>query len=120
MSTFAVFGMTRDYARQAALKNTSTVMFEPGSNVLGSGGRREMKESEWLEAVDAQADRLFKSKRLVQLSGMFDAPQFAADFIKLVREQCESRDLIIKYRHKVKKEGKAKKPYSLEWRSWDG
>lgn len=120
MSTFAVFGMTRDYARQAALKNTPTVMFESGLNVLGGGGRRVLTESEWLEAVAARTDRVFKSGRAVQLSRLFDAPQFAEDFIRLLREQCETRDLIIKYRHKVKKEGKAKKPYSLEWRAWDG
>lgn len=35
MSTFAVFGMTRYYASQAALKNTPTTMIERGSNVLG-------------------------------------------------------------------------------------
>lgn len=37
MSTFAVFGMTRYYASQAALKNTPTTMIERGSNVLGGG-----------------------------------------------------------------------------------
>lgn len=38
MSTFAVFGMTRCWARQSALKSTPTVVFESSSNVLGGGG----------------------------------------------------------------------------------
>ncbi len=117
MSTFAVFGMTRHYARQASLKSTPTSIILAGSNTPG-GGRRELTEGEWLDAVDARTDRLFQSKRCVQLSALFDTPHFAEDFMKLLDRQCECRDLVIKYQEKVEPKKRSKKSFSLEWREW--
>lgn len=119
MSTFAVFGMTRYYASQAALKNTPTTMIERGSNVLGGGGAvRTLSQAEWLIEVEAHADRLFKSKRCVQLSEPFDTPHFADDFIGLLRNHGECRDLIIKYKHKDEPRKGSKKAFSLKWSEW--
>lgn len=117
MSTFAVFGMTRYYASQAALKNTPTTMIERSSNVLG-GAVRALSEAEWLIAVEAHADRLFESKRCVQLSEPFDTPHFASDFIGLLKKHGECRDLTIKYKRKDEPRKGSKKAFSLKWSEW--
>lgn len=44
MSTFAVFGMTRDYAYQHAFKNTPTVVFEKTSNDPRGGAARSNRK----------------------------------------------------------------------------
>lgn len=118
MSTFAVFGMTRYYASQAALKNTPTTMIERGSNVLGGGAVRALSEAEWLIAVEAHADRIFESKRCVQLSEPFDTPHFASDFIGLLKKHGECRDLTIKYKRKDEPRKGSKKAFSLKWSEW--
>lgn len=113
MSTFAVFGMTRDYAYQQAFKNTPTIIFEKTSNATG-GERRDLTESEWLAAVEANTEKLLKSKRVAQLSQLFDTPHFAGDFIGLLRKTGECRDLVIKYKRKDEPRKGSKKPYSLK------
>lgn len=119
MSTFAVFGMTRDYAYQHAFKNTPTVVFEKTSNVLGGGEPRDLTESEWLAAVDANTEKMLKSKRVTQLSQLFDTPHFASDYIRLLRQRGECRDLIIRYKRKEKPRKGSKKPFSLKWDTWN-
>ena len=120
MSTFAVFGMTRDYAYQHAFKNTPTVMFEKTPNVLGEGKSRELTENEWLAAVDANTEKMLKSKRVTQLSQLFDTPHFASDYIRMLRKRGGCRDLVIKYKRRVEPKKGSKKPFSLKWEVWEG
>jgi len=63
MSTYAVFGMTEHFAREEARKKTPT-----------SNGRRELTMDEGAEKVEQRVARVMAGKRVVQLSGMFDAP----------------------------------------------
>ncbi|WP_349569470.1 hypothetical protein [Azotobacter salinestris] len=89
MSTFAVFGMTEHYAREEARKNTPTVVLKV-----------QLTESQWLEAVERRAEKIMGGARVVQLSPMFNAPQFATQYIELLRKAGRCRDL--KIRAKVK------------------
>ncbi|WP_039804025.1 hypothetical protein [Azotobacter chroococcum] len=89
MSTFAVFGMTEHYAREEARKNTPTVIL-----------KIQLTESQWLEAVERRAEKTMSGARVVQLSHMFDATQFARQYIELLRKSGKARDL--KIRAKVK------------------
>jgi hypothetical protein len=107
MSTFAVFGMTEHFAREEAKKKTPTTV-----------GKTELTPSQWLAAVESRAEKTMASSRVVQLSSMFDAPQFAEQYIALLRKAGRARDL--KIRAKVKVEapeaarGKKKAP-STAW-----
>jgi hypothetical protein len=88
MSTYAVYGMTWSYAWNKAKKDTSQVV-----------GDIELTESEWLEKVRESAEGMMEGKKSVKVSDMFDAPQFAREFIEL----CDrGRDLHIRVRHKIK------------------
>lgn len=62
---------------------------------------------------------MLKSKRITQLSQLFDTPHFASDYIKLLRERGECRDLIIRYKNKGKPRKGSKKAFSLKWEVWD-
>lgn len=94
MSTFAVFGMTRDMAVAEAKKKVATVKTD------GSvpGGRRELTMAEWMEAVEKRAKEIMAGHTVRQLSPMFDAPQYAEEFIALARKTLECRDMHIKLR----------------------
>lgn len=108
MSTFAVFGMTEHYAREEARRNTPTVVLKV-----------QLSESQWLEAVERRAEKTMSGARVVQLSPMFDAPQFARQYIELLRKADRCRDLKIRAKVKVDKEtakGAKKKAPSTEWR----
>lgn len=108
MSTFAVFGMTEHFARDEARKKTPTTV-----------GKTELTPSQWLAAVESRAEKTMLSSRVVQLSSLFDAPQFAQQYIDLLRKAGRARDL--KIRAKVKVEHQAdtrskKKAPSTTWK----
>ncbi|MNG10941.1 hypothetical protein D3C84_944400 [compost metagenome] len=108
MSTFAVFGMTEHFAREEARKKTPTTI-----------GKTELTPSQWLAAVESRAEKTMLSSRVVQLSSLFDAPQFAEQYFALLRKAGKSRDL--KIRAKVKVEAPAtgggkKKAPSTTWK----
>ncbi|MEE4460767.1 hypothetical protein V2S84_01230 [Azotobacter chroococcum] len=109
MSTFAVFGMTEHYAREEARKKTPTVV-----------GKIELTEQQWLAAVEARSQKTMNSARVVQLSPMFDAPQFAEQYIELLRKAGKARDLKIRAKVKLDKPATTtrtkKKAPSTEWR----
>jgi len=108
MSTFAVFGMTEHYAREEARKNTPTVILKV-----------QLTESQWLEAVERRIEKTMSGTRSVQLSHMFDAPQFAEQYIELLRKAGRCRDLKVRAKVKADKKpakGAKKKAPSTEWR----
>ncbi|SDS24705.1 hypothetical protein SAMN05216198_1529 [Halopseudomonas litoralis] len=87
MSTFAVFGMTRGYAISSARRQVPT-------RIRGE----DLTPEEWEAAVNIRADAIMNGSRIIQLCKPFDAPQFAHEFIRLMREQEECRDLCIRAR----------------------
>ncbi len=95
MSTFAVFGMTRDFALAEARKKTPTTRIEL---VSGTRVTVDLTPDEWEAAVQKRADEVMAGARTVQLCKPFDAPQFARDFIALCRNRGGCRDLAIKAR----------------------
>lgn len=86
MSTYAVFGMTKHRAVEAARKN-----IEPWNKVE----KRSMTPAEWEAAVQAEAAETMAGTRTIQLSEKFDAPQFAREFLEIAKK-AESRSLHIK------------------------
>lgn len=95
MSTFAVFGMTRAVALKDALKNTPTTKGH-GSSIV------QMTEAEWLSECEKRAEKTMKSAKVKQLSGLFDAPQFARQWIELQHKAGGSRDLHIRFKSVLK------------------
>jgi hypothetical protein len=89
MSTFAVFGMSENWAREEARENTST-------HKTVDGKRLERTIREWEEAVEAQVAKIMAGKKCVRLSPMFDAPQYAQQFMEMARASIVCRDLKIR------------------------
>lgn len=112
MSTFAVFGMNRALAVSMARKITPATR-----------GGVEIPLEEWEQAVSDYADVIMSGTRTAQLCQPFDAPQFAQQFMQLVREQDDCRDLHVKART-VKKDAsgnpmKTKKGAPMMgWQPW--
>jgi hypothetical protein len=110
MSTFAVWGMTEDYAIKDARKKVST---------WNTGNNRPRTPDEFEEAVAKKAKTTIEGKRVVQLSPKYDAPQFCHHFIELIHSGgIRSRNLCVKAQVKekvVKITKKTKKPYKLTW-----
>lgn len=69
MSTFAVFGMTRDVALAEAKKRVKTS--KPGKP---GGPSIQLTPAQWEEAVAKYVDKLMGGEKVKQLSNMFDAP----------------------------------------------
>ncbi|AIL61108.1 hypothetical protein [Pseudomonas alkylphenolica] len=92
MSTFAVFGMTADVALAEARKITKT------TKPSGKAGcpPLELTLAEWNLAVEQQAAKIMAGEKVKQLSQMFDAPQYAQQFMEPTRKQCKCRDLRIR------------------------
>jgi len=89
MTTFAVFGMSENWAREEARENTST-------HKTVDGKRIERTIREWEEAVEAQVAKIMAGKKCVRLSPMFDAPQYAQQFMEMARASIVCRDLKIR------------------------
>lgn len=85
MSTFAVFGMTQHVALADARKSTPT-------KIAG----RELDAAQWEAAVCRLADKIMVSEKVKQLSPLFDAPQFAEQFIQIARKTGNCRDMKIR------------------------
>ena len=92
MSTFAVFGMTRDVALAEARKTTKTT--KPSGKV--GCPPIDLTVAEWDEAVDKQAAKIMQGKKVRQLSPTFDAPQYAEQFVSLARKSGNCRDLRVR------------------------
>ncbi|MGE8358354.1 hypothetical protein [Pseudomonas sp.] len=91
MSTFAVFGMTADVALAEARKITKTT--RPSGK---AGAPLQLTLAEWNEAVEQRAAAIMASEKVKQLSHLFDAPQYAQQFIELARKSGQCRDLRIR------------------------
>ena len=100
MSAFCVFGMTRPLAdrlaRAAADKRTLT-----------AGERRAMTQADWEAWISEKAEEILGGGRVRLVSGMFDAPQFAEDWIRLAKATAGAKRCRIMVRsEKVDKHGK--------------
>jgi len=89
MSTFAVFGMSENWAREEAKEHTNTYKMDGGKMV-------ELTIPEWEQAVEAEVTRIMAGKKCVRLSPMFDAPQYAQQFMEMARSSIVCRDLKIR------------------------
>ncbi|MBM1183461.1 hypothetical protein [Pseudomonas lundensis] len=92
MSTFAVFGMTRDVALAEAKKRTKGTR----KNVEVPGGVEPIPLAEWMELVEKKTEQIMGGGTVRQLSPLFDAPQYAEQFIELARKTIQCRDLRIR------------------------
>ena len=92
MSTFAVFGMTLDVAKTEARKKTAGTRKNPKA----PGGVEPIPEAEWLELVAKRTEKIMGGGTVRQLSPLFDAPQYAQQFIELARKTIQCRDLRIR------------------------
>ena len=92
MSTFAVFGMTRDVALAEAKKRTKGTR----KNVKAPGGVEPIPLAEWLELVEKKTEQIMGGGTVRQLSPLFDAPQYAEQFIELARKTLRCRDMQIR------------------------
>lgn len=86
MSTYAVFGMTRSRAVEDARRNTEAI---------NHATKQQLTEAEWIAVCDKKADATMAGTHCVRLGDMFDAPQFAQQFLELCKRQ-EHRNLHIK------------------------
>lgn len=91
MSTFAVFGMTLDVAKAEARKKTAGTR----KNAKAPGGVEPIPEAEWLELVAKRTEKIMGGT-VRQLSPLFDAPQYAEQFIELARKTLRCRDMQIR------------------------
>ncbi|QOQ76448.1 hypothetical protein IMF22_05155 [Pseudomonas poae] len=92
MSTFAVFGMTLDVAKTEARKKTAGTR----KNAKAPGGVEPIPEVEWLELVAKRTEKIMGGGAVRQLSPLFDAPQYAEQFIELARKTLRCRDMQIR------------------------
>lgn len=95
MSTFAVFGMTRELALLDARKNVKTTRKTPQGEVA-------IGMSEWLQLCEKRADDIMAGAKTRQISPLFDAPQYAEQFITIARKSCKCRDMHIKAKSVLK------------------
>lgn len=109
MSTFAVFGMTHERARELARVRVDRAIVSE---------RKYVPPPDREKRVADEADTIMKSSQVVQLSDKFDAPQFAEDFLRLTERTQEHRSLRIKAWTKadgLTKSGRQK----MEWQPVD-
>ncbi|MCK9801427.1 hypothetical protein M1B34_28100 [Pseudomonas sp. MAFF 302030] len=92
MSTFAVLGMTIDVAKTEARKKTAGTR----KNAKATGGVEPIPEAEWLELVAKRTEKIMGGCTVRQLSPLFDAPQYAEQFIELARKTLRCRDMQIR------------------------
>ncbi|VVP61656.1 hypothetical protein PS870_06399 [Pseudomonas fluorescens] len=92
MSTFAVFGMTRPVAFAEAKKRIKGTR----KNLQAPGGVEQIPLAEWLTLVDRKTEQIMGGGTVRQLSPLFDAPQYAEQFIELARKTLQCRDMRIR------------------------
>lgn len=89
MTTFAVFGMSENWAREEAREITGTIKVVDGKRIV-------LTIPEWEAAVEAQVAKIMAGKKCVRLSPFFDAPQYAQQFIDMARGSITCRDMKIR------------------------
>lgn len=89
MSTFAVFGMTRDLAVADARNTVKTSRRTPL-------GEQPIPMTEWIALCEKTADQVMAGTKVKQIGPLFDAPQYAEQFIQVARKTQKCRDLHIK------------------------
>ncbi|WP_409302997.1 hypothetical protein [Pseudomonas sp. KCJK8993] len=89
MTTFAVFGMSENWANEEAREHTPTF-----KNM--NSERVELCVTEWEAEVKIQIAKIMAGKKCVRLSPFFDAPQYAQQFIEMARSRIKCRDLKIR------------------------
>jgi hypothetical protein len=92
MSTFSVFGMTRPVAFAEAKKRVKGQR----KNLQAPGGVEQIPLAEWLVMVEKKTDQIMGGGTVRQLSPLFDAPQYAEQFIELARKTLQCRDMRIR------------------------
>jgi hypothetical protein len=109
MSTFAVFGMNEHFAREEAKRKVRDFKMEKGQRI-------ELSMSQWLQAVEDRVIKVMDGKRVVQLSSMFDAPQYTADYAERIRKLGWCRDVVIRAKIKLpQSDSKQKSATKLSW-----
>ena len=86
-----MFEMTRNVALAEAKKRTKGTR----KNVKVPGGVEPIPLAEWLELVEKKTEQIMGGM-VRQLSPLFDAPQYAEQFIELTRKTIQCRDLRIR------------------------
>ncbi|WP_455928782.1 hypothetical protein [Pseudomonas fluorescens] len=86
MSAFAVFGMTLDVAKTEARKKTAGTRKNPKA----PDGVEPIPEAEWLDLVAKRTEKIMGGT-VRQFSPLFDAPQYAEQFIELARKTLRCR-----------------------------
>lgn len=120
MSTFAVFGMTLALALSEAKKKTGTTRPNPKTGLPPI----ELTLEEWMIKVERNAEQIMSGSKVRQLSPVFDAPQFAIQFIELARKSGRCRDLQIRARAILKDASgkdvinKKTKAPKVGWQDW--
>ena len=89
MTTFAVFGMSENWAREEAKEHTPTFKNENGKRI-------DLTISQWEAEVELEVDKIMAGEKCVRLSPMFDAPQYAQQFMEMARKSITCRDLKIR------------------------
>ncbi|MBB1616994.1 hypothetical protein A9978_31550 [Pseudomonas sp. UMC65] len=89
MTTFAVFGMSENWAREEAREHTPTFKNENGKRI-------DLSITEWEAEVLVQIAKIMAVKKCVRLSPFFDAPQYAQQFVDMARKSIKCRDLKIR------------------------
>lgn len=109
MSTFAVFGMNEHFAREEAKRKVRDFKIKDGRRI-------ELSMSQWLQAVEDRVVKIMDGKRIAQLSSMFDASQYAADYAERLRKLGRCRDVIIRAKVKLPQNDVRKKsPTKISW-----
>lgn len=109
MSTFAVFGMNEHFAREEAKRKVRDFKIEKGQRI-------ELSMSQWLQAVEDRVVKIMDGSRVAQLSSMFDAPQYAADYADRIRKLGRCRDIIIRAKIKLpQNDTRRKSATKLSW-----
>lgn len=80
MSAFCVFGMTEPIARKAAAK-----AWEKHLGAMTKQERACLTDADEADWIAVKTEYLLAKAKPVQLSGAFDAPQFASDYIALAK-----------------------------------
>lgn len=103
MSRFAVFGMTKTYARQKA-------------------ERLRVKANEELSSyearVQAEYERIWNSVRPVKVSHLFDAPQFAAEFVRIGEACGDLKNGVIRVHADTDRQSKKTGRARRKWQDW--
>ncbi|RON05189.1 hypothetical protein [Pseudomonas brassicacearum] len=84
--------MTRAVALAEAKKRTKGTR----KNLQAPGGVEQIPLVEWLAMVERKTEQIMGGGTVRQLSPLFDAPQYAQQFIELARKTLKCRDMHIR------------------------